>query len=126
MATHSYNLHGVQVLECSADGEKLRTDRDAVSLIGKAYEYAARLIVFPVERFEDSFFELKTRVAGEIIGKFATYRMRVAIVGDISRHTEASASLRAFVYECNRGNEIWFVANIEELGNRLKRDPVNA
>jgi len=95
MAATSYNIYGTKVLACSPDGKKVRTDRDAVELIGEAYEQEARWIVIPTERFEDAFFQLHTRIAGEIIGKFAVYKMRVAIVGDISRHTEASSSLRA-------------------------------
>jgi hypothetical protein len=81
----------------------------------------ARWIVIPTERFEDAFFQLRTRIAGEIIGKFAVYKMRVAIVGDISRHTEGSSAFQAFVYECNRGDQVWFVANIEEFNLRLER-----
>jgi Domain of unknown function (DUF4180) len=122
MTASSYNLHGTQILALSPDGKKVRTDRDAVELIGEAYEHAARLIVIPVERFEDAFFELRTRVAGEILGKFATYRMRVAIVGDISRHVEESSALRAFVIECNRGSQIWFLANADELAVRLEQE----
>lgn len=120
MAATCYDLHGTKILACSAAGEKLRTDRDAVGLIGEAYEHEARWIVIPAERFEDAFFQLHTRIAGEIIGKFALYKMRVAIVGDISRHTEASSSLRAFVYESNRGNQVWFLASMKDLESRLE------
>jgi hypothetical protein len=45
--------------------------------------------------------------------------MRVAIAGDIFRHVNESSAFRDFVYEANRGDQIWFVANIEELGERL-------
>jgi hypothetical protein len=121
MSATSYNMHGTKVLVCSPDGKKLRTDRDAVELIGEAYEHAARWIVIPVERFEDAFFQLHTRIAGEIIQKFVQYGLRVAIVGDISRHTDESSSLRAFVYESNRGDQVWFLPNIEELNQRLER-----
>ena len=118
MAATSYNMYGTKVLACSPDGKKVRTE-DAVELIGEAYEHEARWIVIPTERLEEAFFQLHTRIAGEIIGKFAVYKMRVAIVGDISRHTEASSSLRAFVYESNRGAQVWFLANIEEFNARL-------
>ena len=121
MSATFYEIHGTKVLACSPDGKKLRTDRDAVELIGEAYGQEAGWIIIPTERFEDDFFQLRTRIAGEIISKFVWYRVRVAIVGDISRHTEASASLRAFVSESNRGDQVWFLANIEEFGNRLLR-----
>ena len=79
----------------------------------------ATLIVIPVECLDDDFFRLQTRIAGELIQKFVQYRRRLAIVGDISRHLAESSALRAFVYESNRGNEVWFLATREELEQRL-------
>jgi hypothetical protein len=100
---------------------RLRTYRDAVDLLGKAFEDRATLIVIPVECLDDDFFRLRTRIAGELIQKFVQYRRRLAIVGDTSRHLAQSSALRAFVYESNRGNEVWFLANLDELGQRLAR-----
>lgn len=117
----AYDLHGKRILECAAEGERLRTDRDVVDIIGAAHENRADWIVIPVERFDDDFFRLKTRIAGEIVGKFVIYRQHLAIVGDISRHLDDSATLRAFVNETNRGTEVWFVASLEALGQRLAR-----
>jgi hypothetical protein len=112
----------VQVLACPPDGKKIQSDRDAVELIGEAYQQGAGLILIPVERFEDDFFRLETRIAGEILQKFVTYRLRVAIAGDISRHLAKSSALRDFVYESNRGDHIWFVASLEELNQRMERN----
>ena len=119
LATKFYELHGVRVLECVPDGAKLQTYRDAVDLVGKAFENSATLIVIPVECLDDEFFQLKTRIAGELIQKFVQYRRRLAIVGDISRHLAESSALRAFVIEANRGKDVWFVASLEELNQRL-------
>jgi len=121
MTANVYDLHGVKVFECSADGKKIRTGRDANDLIAEAYRHDPSWMILPVELFDDAFFELRTGVAGEIVSKFVAFRLRVAIVGDISRHIEASSSLRAFVYESNRGNQVWFVASKEEFGRRLER-----
>ena len=66
LATKFYELHGVRVLECVPDGTKLRTYQDAVDLIGKTFEDRATVVVIPVECLEDEFFQLKTRVAGEL------------------------------------------------------------
>jgi len=109
------------VLICPTEGPKITSDRDAVELISQAYQQGATLIVIPIERLEPDFFELKTRMAGEVLQKFVNYRLRVAILGDISGYVSESTSLRDFVYEANRGNQIWFVASLEELGDRLKQ-----
>ena len=121
LATKSYELHGVSVLECVPDGTKLQTYRDTVDLIGKSFENRAKLIVIPVECLDDDFFRLRTLIAGEMIQKFVQYRLRVAIVGDISRHLAESSALRAFVNESNRGISVWFVPSREELEQRLAR-----
>jgi hypothetical protein len=116
----TYELHGVRVLECSSERAQCRTDRDAVELIGAAWEHRASFLVIPIERLADDFFRLRTGVAGAIVQKFVNYRMRVAIAGDISRHVNESSAFRDFVVEANRGDQVWFVANIEELGQRLR------
>lgn len=122
MADRAYDLHGVRILECATEGPQLRTDRDAVDLVGVAMSNNAWFLVIPTERLADDFFQLKTRVAGEMIHRITLYKMRVAIIGEISRHLDESLAFRDFVYEANRGNQIWFVANIEELEERLKRE----
>jgi hypothetical protein len=47
------------------------------------------------------------------------YGFQFAVVGDVSAHVAASEALRDFVVECNRGREIFFVADLKELGERL-------
>ena len=103
----------------------IRNDRDAANLINTAWEHHARLVVLPIERLGDDFFRLKTRIAGEVIQKFVTYRLRIAIVGDISRYVAESSALRDFVYESNRGDQVWFVATREELAERVERAQAN-
>jgi len=51
----------------------------------------------------------------------ANYNLRLAVVGDISRHLAASKSLHDFVFEANRGHSIWFVENMDDLERRLAR-----
>jgi uncharacterized protein DUF4180 len=77
--------------------------------------------VLPVSRLHPDFFTLRTGVAGAIVQKFVQYRMPVAFLGDITEYLAASSSLRAFVYEANRGKDFWFVADESELDGRLAR-----
>lgn len=114
-------IQDTSVLACAPDGEKLKSERDALELIGQAIFSGAVLIVIPVERLNEDFFRLKTGLAGQIIQKFVTYRMRLAVVGDISEHVAQSRALRDFVYETNRGNQVWFITTLQELNDRLKR-----
>lgn len=113
------SVQGVLALQCAPDGPAIVSERAATDLIGDAFGFGAELVIVPVERLSDEFFELRTRIAGDVIQKFVTYRIRLAIVGDISRHLEASDALRAFVGESNRGRAVWFVPDLPELERRL-------
>ncbi|MCN9244315.1 DUF4180 domain-containing protein [Streptomyces sp. RY43-2] len=112
-------IHDIPVLICAAEGEPICGERDATDLIGNAGYQGAAWVAVPADRFDEMFFQLRTRVAGDIVQKFVQYRMGLAVVGDISRHTEASSALRDFVRECNRGRQTWFVADLDELHARL-------
>ncbi|MFC9941701.1 DUF4180 domain-containing protein [Streptomyces pratensis] len=113
-------IHDVPVLMCPAEGEPIRGEREALDLIGDGGYLGARWVVIPAERFDESFFQLGTRVAGDIVQKFVQYRLGLVVLGDVSRHAADSSALRDFIRECNRGNQTWFVADADELGERLK------
>jgi hypothetical protein len=119
MADRSYELHGKRIFECAADSVQLCSDRDAVELISAALEHRARFIVIPAEQLDSNFFHLKTGIAGAMLQKFVTYQFRVAIIGDISEHLKESSALKDFVYECNRGSQLWFLADRDQLEQRL-------
>ena len=112
-------MYGVQVLACAPDGEKLKSEGDALDLIGETLQQGTSLILVPVERLDDEFFQLKTGLAGQIIQKFVTYRLRLEILGNISGYVAQSHALRDFVYESNCGTQVWFLADLQELNQRL-------
>ncbi|WP_340374201.1 DUF4180 domain-containing protein [Streptomyces sp. SS7] len=112
-------LHTTRVLRCAPEGPALDGERAALDLIGDAMGHDAELVVVPAERCGEEFFRLRSGVAGAVVQKFANYRLRLAVVGDISRHLADSSALRDFVYEANRGRQLWFVADEDELAERL-------
>lgn len=111
--------HGIRMLMCASDGPAIGDDDAALGLIGDAFGHEADMVVVPVGRLPDEFFDLRTRVAGGIVQKFVNYRLRLVIVGDITRHVAGSAALGDFVREANRGSHLWFVATRQELAERL-------
>ena len=112
--------HGATVLMCAPDGPKIADEQSAVDLIGTLWGQDVQWLVLPVERLPEDFFVLRTRVAGAVVQKMQQYGFRVAVVGDISGHVEASTALRDFVHESNRGRQLWFVRDEAELDARLK------
>ena len=111
--------HGVPVLVCDADGPAIAAPQDALDLIGAAFS-RADVVAVPAARLDPRFFALRTGLAGEIMQKFVNYRMRLAVVGDISAHVAASTALRDLVVESNRGDHVWFVADLDELDAHLR------
>jgi len=77
-------------------------------------------VAVPVSRFDESFFRLRSGLAGEIMQKFVNYQVRLVVVGDISAQVAASTALRDLVTESNRGRHIWFVDDLDELADRLR------
>ena len=67
------------------------------------YETVLHMVIHKSSVVEE-FFDLKTRLAGEILQKFINYHMKIAIVGDFSVYS--SQSLQDFIYECNKGRDV--------------------
>ena len=74
-----------------------------------SYHDSCSCIVINKEALCEDFFVLRTGIAGEILQKVVNYRMKVAIVGDFDGYT--SKALRDFIYECNNGRDVFFVAD---------------
>jgi hypothetical protein len=109
---------GVPVLVCADQGAPIASMQDALDVIGAAFS-RADIVAVPVGRFDERFFVLRTGLAGEIMQKFTNYRMRLVVVGDIGTRVAASTALRELVHESNRGDHVWFVADLDELDTRL-------
>ncbi|MEI6101878.1 MAG: DUF4180 domain-containing protein [Eubacteriales bacterium] len=77
-----------------------------------SYETGCDSAVVLKECVPEEFFDLKTRLAGEILQKFTNYRFRLAIVGDFDNIQ--SKSLRDFILESNLGKRYLFVSSEQE------------
>jgi hypothetical protein len=117
------NFGGQAVYVCPAEGPGIARESDALDLIGETYGQDVAWVAIPVGRLSEAFFQLRSGLAGAILQKLTNYRLRVAIVGDIARHLEASQAFADFVTESNRGSHIWFVRDEAELAARLAALP---
>ena len=77
-----------------------------------SYETNCNKIVLNKEAILDDFFILSKGLAGEILQKFINYQIKFAIYGDYSKYT--SKPLKDFIYESNKGKDIFFVATEKE------------
>lgn len=74
-------------------------------------------LVILKENLAETFFDLRSGLAGEILQKVVNYRLRLGLVGDYSGYE--SKALRDFIYESNKSNRIVFVDTIDEALKRL-------
>ncbi|WP_338552398.1 DUF4180 domain-containing protein [Paenibacillus sp. KS-LC4] len=86
----------------------IRDAQDALDLMASVnYHHECNKILLQKANLTEDFFDLKTRLAGEILQKYVNYNVKLAIVGDFDSY--ASKSLKDFIYECNNGNQIFFL-----------------
>jgi len=100
-------------------GPLLRSEDDARDVIQETFGTGIELAVVPVERLDPDFFVLRSGVAGVFVQKLVQYRLRLAVVGDISAQVSGSDALRDWVREVNRGRDILFVPDMAALEARL-------
>jgi len=101
-----------KIAEIISDNIVLQTVEDAVDLIGNmSYQGFDKLIIHEENMISD-FFELKNKIAGNILQKFSQYSMPLAIIGDFEKYE--SKSLNDFIFESNKGSQINFVTTIED------------
>lgn len=119
MGDEAITLGGRQVMLCAPTGPRLDSEAAAVDLIGSLWGQEVDWLVLPTARLGEAFLNLRTGLAGAAIQKFVTYRLGLAIVGDISAELAASAALRDFVRESNSGDRVWFVPDLAAFETRL-------
>jgi hypothetical protein len=107
------------VLHLPGAGSPIAGGQDALDVVGEAWAVQAQVVAVPAARFAPAFFDLRSGLAGEFVQKLVNYRLRLAIVGDISAHVRSSDALRDFVRESNRGGHVWFLDGPEDLARRL-------
>jgi hypothetical protein len=106
-----------KIAEVVSDAVVIGNEQDALDLMVDPRLEGARKIIIDKNCLSPDFFDLSTRVAGDVLQKFVNYRMKLAIVGDFEN--TGGETLQAFIRESNRGNEIFFVDDIESAKNRL-------
>lgn len=117
MTIETHIINELRIAEVISEEIVIKNVEDGVDLIGNLYYQEFDKIIVHVRHITADFFNLKTGIAGEILQKFSTYRVRLAIVGDFTKFS--SKSLKDFIYESNKGKHVNFVASLEEAISRL-------
>lgn len=112
-----------RIAEVISEDVVIKNSQDALDVIAEAGAQDAYALILYEKNLPPAFFDLQTRLAGDILQKHATYSVKVAIVGAFEKFT--SNSLRAFIIESNRGNLVFFVSDRETAIARLTRFPTS-
>ena len=102
-----------------SDDNQVITDVDSALdlLMSAKYDAGTKYIVVDKKSVIEDFFVLSSGLAGEILQKYINYDGKIAIYGDYSHYT--SKPLKDFIYESNKGRDVFFVATKEEAIQKL-------
>lgn len=118
MKTEVIKKNNTEVAVVSSDDLLITDAQSALDLIMTVkYETGCSNIAVNKGAIINDFFVLSTCLAGEILQKFINYGVRFAIYGDFSKYT--SKPLKDFMYESNKGKDIYFQPTVKLAINKL-------
>ncbi|MDR1068903.1 MAG: DUF4180 domain-containing protein [Clostridiales Family XIII bacterium] len=109
--------HGNGIIEFISDGVMVNETSDWTELFSVIGQTTA---IIKKENLNNSFYDLKTGFAGELMQKMSNYSKRLAVIGDFSQ--TKSEALRDFMYESNRWKRVIFVNTVEDALNIFKKE----
>lgn len=119
MKIETHTINDTNIAEITSDDLIIKTTDDGLDLLGNLYYQGFDKIIVYEKNITPDFFDLKTGIAGEILQKFSTYRVRLAIVGDFSKYQ--SKSLKDFIFESNKFGQIYFLPSLSEGLERFSK-----
>ena len=120
MTIHSITKNNIVCAVIESDTMVITDAQSALDILTTAkYEAGTKNIVISKELITEDFFILSHGLAGEVLQKYINYGGRIAIYGDYSHYT--SKPLKDFIYESNKGKDIFFVATEDEAIEMLTR-----
>lgn len=91
---------GQKYLYLNGEGRPIQAEQDGMDLLSLCIENGTNLLLIDADRLSETFYRLRTGVAGAILQKFTQYNIKTAVVMDESI---AKGKFREFLLESNRG-----------------------
>lgn len=111
--------NSISIAELIDDNFLINKPQDILDIFGELIGTDCERIIIHEKNLHADFFDLKTRLAGEVLQKFSNYRVKLAIVGDFSKYN--SKSLQDFMFESNKSNYVFFTNKLESAIMRLEK-----
>ncbi|MEZ5011731.1 MAG: DUF4180 domain-containing protein [Bacteroidales bacterium] len=119
MEINIVRINGTAIAEVVSDTIIIFETEDALDIMANASYMGSGSIILHEANINPEFFDLKSGLAGDILQKFSTYGVKLAIIGDFS--SIGSKSLKDFIRESNRLGHVNFTATYEEAIKALAR-----
>ena len=102
----------LKIAHIISDNIEIHNTQDALDLLMNfRYQDAEAMIIYE-HNLIPAFFDLKTKIAGDILQKFSTYQSKLSIIGNFEKYK--SHSLHDFILESNKSGRINFVSTLNE------------
>ena len=89
-------------VECLPDGGLITSEREALDLVAACGEYGAPRLLIHAANLPPAFYDLRTGLAGAVLLKFATYRVKVAAL--LTPALVEQGRFHEMALEANRAN----------------------
>ena len=118
MRINTVKQNNVEIAVISSSVTQIKDVQSALDFLATIqYETGCNRIIVNKSAISEDFFQLSTKLAGEILQKYINYNVKIAIVGDFSEYL--SKSLKAFIYESNKGKDIFFLPDEKQAIDKL-------
>ncbi|MCT2406487.1 DUF4180 domain-containing protein [Chryseobacterium antibioticum] len=119
MKITSHDINTTKIAEIISDEIIIKSAQDGLDLLGDIYYQGFDKLIIYEHNITPEFFDLKTKMAGDILQKFSNYRVGLAIVGDFEKYQ--SKSIRDFIFESNKTKHINFVELLKDALNNFSK-----
>ncbi|PJJ67084.1 DUF4180 domain-containing protein [Chryseobacterium geocarposphaerae] len=119
MEIKTHQINTTKVAEIISDTIIINSVQDGLDLLGNIYYQGFDQVIIYDKNITSDFFNLKTKIAGEILQKFSNYRINLTIIGDFSKHE--SKSLKDFIFESNKTKHINFIATLQDALEKISQ-----
>lgn len=117
MKIENHIINNTKIAEVNSENIIVESVEDGSDLLGNLYYSDYDKIIIHEKNINPDFFNLKTGFAGEILQKFANFRVRLVVVGNFDKYE--SNSLKQFILESNKSKQVNFVSSLAEALNHL-------
>lgn len=117
MKIEIHEQDGDKIAEVIADQVLISTAEEGLQILVDLYYQDFDRMILHEKNISDEFFDLRSKLAGEILQKFSNFRVRLAVVGDFGKYP--GQSIKDFIFESNKGRQINFMTSLAEAKDRL-------